>query len=245
MKPKSGTAGWKRRDLLSGLAAAAAARPAAGQQASETIYVPAAHRVEDLALLHQTMEEYPFVELVTAAPSLRITHLPVWLDRRAGPYGTLFGHIARNNPQSEAIQAGGAAVVVFRGPHAYISPSWYENPKSVPTWNFAAIHASGNLRAVTDEAALYDLLSELIKRFETKYAGSYDFSAIPRSFVTGMMKGISGFGLRIEKVEGKFKLGQERSQQDRDSIVRRLESARTERDIAGFTKSFYRTRQRP
>src|SRR5262249_30710383 len=192
----------KRRDLIAGIAAAAAGS-AAGQPAeSGTLYIPSAHRVEDLALLHDTMEEFPFVEVVTSTPSLRITHLPVWLDRKAEPYGTLYGHLARQNPQSAAIDGRTPAVIVFRGPHSYISPTWYGNPKSVPTWNFAAVHVTGKPERVTEENALYDLLATLIARSEGRYgAGGYDFSALPRSYTSGLMQGIVGFRMPIESLE--------------------------------------------
>jgi transcriptional regulator len=235
----------KRRELITGMAGAAAAAPAQGPAESGTLYIPPAHRVEDLALLHDTMEEFPFVELVTAAPSLRITHVPVWLDRKAGPYGALLGHIARKNPQSAAIESGSAATLVFRGPHAYISPSWFGNPNAAPTWNFAAVHVTGKLEAVTGEQPLYDLLAALIAKMEGKYgAGGYDFTKIPRASVSGMMKGTIGFRLAVQTIESKFKLGQERSEGDRAGLVRRLRSAAPERGIADLTESFYRKRPR-
>jgi transcriptional regulator len=231
----------RRRDLFAGLAAAGAGAAAGPQRESGTLYIPPVQRVEDLDLLHDTMEEYPFVELVTVTPALRITHLPVWLDRKAGEYGTLYGHIARQNPQSAAIESRSPAVMVFRGPHAYISPSWYGNPKSVPTWNFAAVHVSGKPEPVTEERALYDLLATLIARSEGGYGGGeYDFSQLPRSYIGSMMKGIAGFRLRIEAIEGKFKLGQERSEADREGVVRHLKAAAGERTVADFTAAFYR-----
>lgn len=228
----------RRRDLVAGIATAADPQ---GQL--ETLYIPARHRVEDLALLHETMEEYSFAGIVTATPSLRITHVPVWLERKAGPYGTLYGHIARSNPQSAAIESRTPAVAVFRGPHAYISPSWYENPNAVPTWNFAVVHATGNLEAVTDEKALYGLLSTLVEKSERKYgAGRYDFSSVPRSYTDSLIKGIVGFRLRIETIEGKFKLGQERSEGDQERTLRNLKTAPSARSMADFTADFYRRR---
>lgn len=236
----------KRRDLLAAIAAAAAATGAEQQGEPGTLYIPSAHRVEDLALLHDTMEEYPFVEIVTSTPALRITHLPVWLDRRAGAYGTLYGHIARHNPQSAVLDGHHSAVIVFRGPDAYISPSWYDNPKSVPTWNFAVVHASGKPQPITEEGALHDLLATLIARSEGKYGeGRYDFNALPRSYTSSLMQGIVGFRMPVDLLEGKFKLGQERSESDRNITVQRLRSARTDRSVAAFTASFYQRLKKP
>jgi transcriptional regulator len=229
----------KRRDLLAGIAAQAAAPQA---PPATTIYMPPAHRVEDQALLHDTMDEYPFVELITAAPNLRITHLPVWLDRKAGPHGALFGHIARHNPQSELIDGHTQAVIVFRGPHGYISPSWFSEKRTVPTWNFAAVHVTGKPEPVTDPAALHRLLATLISRLEARYGdpGAYDFASLPASFVNGLASGIVGFRMAIDSIEGKFKLGQERSDAARATTVRRLEASATrERSMAAFTAAFY------
>ncbi len=228
----------KRRDLLAGTAIAAAT--AHGQPSGGgTIYIPQAHRVEDRALLHDFMDEFSFAELVTASPSIRITHLPVLLDRRTGAFGTLYGHIARNNPQSKVLEEGGGAVVIFRGPHSYISPSWFGKKEAVPTWNFAVVHASGKLKMVADNA-LHDLLAQLVSKFENKYGnGSYDFAGLPDSFTRGLMSAIAGFELRIDLIEGKFKLGQDRDAAGQIAMLAKLESAKQDRSMRDFTASFY------
>lgn len=231
-----------RREMIAGMSAAAAASASPAPE-GETLYIPQAHRVEDLALLHDTMDEFPFVDLITTAPALRITHIPVWLDRKEGKYGTLFGHVAKNNPQAAALDGRNTAVLVFHGPHAYISAGWYENSRSVPTWNFATVHATGKPQPVTEEGPFYKLLATLIQRSEDKYAKSgYQFEALPRSYVNGMTQGIVGFRLPIELLEGKFKLGQERSDKDRGSIVSHLKTEPAEPSIADFTARFYERR---
>src|SRR5258708_220720 len=151
-----------RRDLFTGLFFAgleAEAQSTAPHPAAESLYIPKPHLVEDRQLLHDFMDEFAFVELVTAAPSLRITHIPVWLDRTAGQYGTIHGHLSRQNPQSNTFDGHHSAVIVFRGPHSYISPTWYAKKNDVvPTWNFAVVHATGMPRAVTGKKELNDLL---------------------------------------------------------------------------------------
>lgn len=231
-----------RRDLFAGLAlAATAAAEPEPDKTVESLYIPKVHRVEDRTFLHDFMDEYSFVDLVTATPTIRITHIPVLLQRNAGPYGTIFGHIARNNPQIETFDNTQTAVIMFRGPHAYISPSWYSKPEAVPTWNFGMVHASGKLKAIEDKKALHELLAKLIKHFEGRYGGStYDFSKLPDSYVNGMLGGIVGFEMQIESLEGKFKLGQERSEADKASIVEHLKGAKEGRDIRDLTASFYR-----
>jgi transcriptional regulator len=229
----------KRRDLFSAFAGAIASAGNAGP-GMETLYIPDAHRVEDLKLLHDTMEDYPFAGLVTTAPSLRITHIPVWLDRSAGKFGTVYGHVAKHNPQSSVFDGRNTAVIVFQGPHAYISPTWYENPKSVPTWNFSTVHASGKPQPVTDESQLHALLATLIARSEGKYSKSnYNLDELPQTYTNSLMQGIVGFRMPVEMLEGKFKLGQERSEKDKESVIAHLKTAPGEQTMGDYTARMY------
>ena len=228
----------KRRDLLAGLALAGM-KLEAQQHNLESLYIPQAHLVKDRKLLHDFMDEYSFVELVTSTPTIRITHIPVILDRTAGKYGTIYGHISRQNPQSKTFDGQQTAVIVFRGPHSYISPTWYTKTDVVPTWNFAVVHASGKLKPVTDKKALHDLLAKLINKFENYEKSTYDFARLPDNYKYGLMAGIIGFEMEIELIEGKFKLGQERSDADKEGILRNLRSAKPQRSIHDFTAGFY------
>ncbi|HZT33120.1 MAG TPA: FMN-binding negative transcriptional regulator [Bryobacteraceae bacterium] len=228
----------KRRDLVAGLAAAGVA--AAAESSGEgSLYIPRNHRVEDRALLHDFMDEFAFADLVTGVPEIEITHIPVLLDRSAGRYGTLFGHISRQNPQGRAFDGQHAAVIVFRGPHSYISPSWYAKAEAVPTWNFAVVHASGRLQGITDTEELHHLLSKLVRKFENGDPPAYDLNKLPESYLHGMIGGIIGFRMEIERLEGKFKLGQERSEADREGILRNLRAARPGRSLYDLTASYY------
>ena len=229
----------KRRDVFAGLALAVTGAASAQEQA-ESLYIPKPHLVEDRELLHSFMDEYAFVDVVTASASIRITHIPVLLDRTGGQYGTLYGHLSRNNPQSQTLNGRQGAVIVFRGPHSYISPSWYAKTEAVPTWNFAVAHASGKPKPITDKKQLHDLLARLIKKFEGRYGdGSYDFSALPDTYISGMLNGIVGFEMPIDTLEGKFKLGQERSDADKAGILHHLEGAKRDRSLRELTASFY------
>ena len=233
-----------RRDLLATLAMTAAAADAQESHPAtpETTYVPKAHLVDDRRFLHDFMDEFAFVDLVTPAPTLRITHIPVLLDRSAGSFGTIHGHISAQNPQIAAFDQKQEAVIVFRGPHGYISPAWYENRRAVPTWNFAVVHASGRLKAVREPKALHAFLSRLINKFERYQGTDYDFSKLPDAYVNGMLTAIVGFEMEIERLEGKFKLGQERSDGDRQGILTHLDKARHERSLRDLTDSFYKYR---
>ncbi len=205
-----------------------------------SLYIPKPHLVEDRRFLHDFMDEFPFADLVTAGPSIRITHIPVLLDRAAGKYGTLLGHMARHNEQAGAFDGSQPAVVVFRGPHSYISPTWYTKPEAVPTWNFAVVHATGRLKAVEDRAVLQGLVTKLVHRFEGTGGNAYDVAKLQDAYLAGMIAGIIGFEMEIELLEGKFKLGQERCEGDRRGILQGLASARPERNIYELTEAFYR-----
>lgn len=227
-----------RRNLLMALAAAGldlkAQEPEHG-----SLYIPKPHLVEDRRFLQNFMDEFAFADLVTAAPGIRITHIPTFLDRGAAPYGTLFGHVSRQNAQSKCFDGRQTAVVVFRGPDSYISPTWYTKPESVPTWNFAVVHATGRLQPIADPKALHSLLARLIAKFEGP-GSSYDFSKLPESYTNSLMAGIIGFQMQIELLEGKFKLGQERSEADRQSMLKNLASAKAARSMYEFTADFYK-----
>ena len=131
-------------------------------------------------------------------------------------------------------------MIVFRGPHRYISPTWYQTKQAVPTWNFAVVHATGRLRPVTEPKALRAFLARLIDRFESYEGTDYDFSKLPDNYINGMLSGIVGFQMQIELLEGKFKLGQERSEADRQGILNHLQNARSERSLYALTESFYK-----
>jgi len=204
-----------------------------------SLYIPKAHLVEDRKFLHDFMEEFAFVELITTSPSLRVTHIPVLLDRSAGKCGTIHGHISKQNEQTSAFDGKQEALIVFHGPHGYISPTWYETRQAVPTWNFAVVHATGKLTAVTDPKSLRTFLGHLIQKFESYQGTDYDLSKQPESYVTSMLSAIVGFEMEIERLEGKFKLGQERVAGDRAGILAHLRNQRGERSLHDLTESFY------
>jgi hypothetical protein len=173
----------KRRDILAGLAFAGMGS-AAEEHEPQSLYIPKAHLVEDRRFLHDFMDEYSFIDLVTGSPEIRITHIPVLLDRNAGKYGTLYGHISRQNPQSGTFDGQHHAVIVFRGPDAYISPTWYAKPEVVPTWNFAVVHASGRPKPIAEKTSLHYLLARLIRKFEGNES-AYHFGKFVRDIQIG------------------------------------------------------------
>jgi transcriptional regulator len=241
-----------RRALLLGLLSTAAAWDEVELAAQEspaapdpTLYIPRAHVVEERAFLHDFMEEFSFVSLITTTPTLRITHIPSILDRTRGRFGTIRAHISAQNPQKAAFDGAHQAVIVFKGPHSYISPSWYAvRNQVVPTWNFGVVHATGRPRLITDRDKAYDLLATLIRTNERRVGSTgYDFAAQPREYVDRMMQGISPFALEIEALEGKFKLGQERSEGDRAGVLEHLKTGEyKERTLHDITAAVYQNR---
>jgi transcriptional regulator len=231
-----------RREMLSGLAVGGCGLREQEQVGIDpSLYIPKAHLVEDRRFLHDFMDQYPFVDLITSSPTLRITHLPVVLNRTAGVYGQIFGHMSRQNPQSQAFDGHQPGVVVFRGPHGYISPTWFAKTDVVPTWNFAVVHASGRPKPITEKKELHDMLARLIDSFE-KYQGSgYDFSKLPESYVSSLMEGIIGFEMQVESLEGKFKLGQYWSEGDKQGVLEHLrQEAQRQPSLYDLSTSFYR-----
>ena len=225
--------------MLSGLAMAG--MELEGQEhPSESLYIPKPHLVEDRKLLHDFMDEFPFADLVTSSPALRITHIPVFLDRDLGRYGRLYGHISRQNPQAKAFDSRQSGVIVFNGPHSYISPTWFSRTGGTPTWNFAVVHATGKLNSVTDKKALHDLLARLIGKFEDREKSNYDFAKIPEALKYSRMEGLIGFEMEIELLEGKFKLGQQANAADQQGLLRNLQSATPGRSMHQFTADFYK-----
>ena len=241
-----------RRTLLGLLGGAALIGNAGGADAQlgdapdPSVYIPKAHLVQDRAFLHAFMDEYGFVDLVTTTPTLRITHIPSVLDRSKGRYGTIVGHISAQNDQRAAISGAHRAVIIFRGPHGYVSPGWLTTPagqRGVPTWNLCVVHASGRLSAIDDPEQRYALLLGLIAKYERSIGGTpYDFAALPKDDVFNRMKGIQPFELEIEALEGKFKLFQERPEPDKQAMLAHFrKGAYQERSLLAFTEHFYDT----
>jgi transcriptional regulator len=190
------------------------------------MYMPELYRETDLPTLHGLMREYSFATLVTqhnGAPFA--THTPVVLAADEGPYGTLYGHIARANPQRRDFDETQEALIMFQGPHSYVSPSWYEVALSVPTWNYTAVHAYGTLRPITEYEEFYALLSTLVRTYESQFATPWLFQ-LPDDYVRKMMQGIVGFGMRITRLEGKYKLSQNRSLTDQQNVAATLQQSR-------------------
>lgn len=191
------------------------------------MYVPPAFREERLDELHAVIRRTGLATLVTAGPEGPVAnHVPLVLDPGEGPYGTLYGHLARGNPQWRSFDGTAPALAIFQGPEAYVSPSWYpgkaEHGQVVPTWNYVAVHATGPATAIEDGGRLRALLDRLTDRHEAGRAEPWAVSDAPEAFTAKLMAGIVGFALRIERLEGKWKLSQNRPAADRRGVVEGL-----------------------
>jgi transcriptional regulator len=186
------------------------------------MYIPNAFREDDAATMVAFMRANSFVTLVSVIDGAPFaSHVPVVVSS-AGDAVTLTGHLAKANPHWRAFGAG-ETLAIFTGPHAYVSPSLYEKRESVPTWNYIAVHAYGTPRAMRyadDPAALERALQHLIAANESSYQAHWD--SLPESFRTGMMGGVVGFEMPVSRLEGKYKLSQNRSHADRHSVAHAL-----------------------
>jgi transcriptional regulator len=203
------------------------------------VYIPRSFAEHDLPTLLAFIEVHPLAALVTASTTdgLFATHLPLVLDRDAGPMGTLIGHFARANPHSRcAADRPVAALVIFTGPDAYITPEWYptkdETGRVVPTWNYVAVHAYGTLRVHDDPQFLRRHLETLVGRHEAGRAHPWHVSDAPEDYIAQQMHAIIAVELPIDRLEGKWKMSQNRSDADIAGVIRGLGESKSAGDQA-------------
>jgi transcriptional regulator len=185
------------------------------------MYVPAAFAESDLTKLHDFIEQNSFGLLVTQVDGLPFaTPLPFLFDRTAGPFGCLVGHVARANPQGRQAK-GQTALAVFSGPHAYVSPTWYEAEQVVPTWNYAAVHVYGPIQVIEDRDTLLKIVQKLVQVHERAMPRPWSFTG-SGTFGERLLTHIVGFRIEIEKIEGKWKLNQNHPVERRKKVIRAL-----------------------
>ncbi|HSN99663.1 MAG TPA: FMN-binding negative transcriptional regulator [Candidatus Nanopelagicales bacterium] len=188
------------------------------------MYTPSLFREADVARLFDIIEAHPFGTLVaqTQVGGLEISHLPFLFDRDAGPRGELRFHVARANPIWRAAIDGGQVVTIFSGPHAYVSPRWYERPnEQVPTWNYAVVHVHGRVEGPLDPEETRSLLEAMVARYEARPGNPSPWSMgeLDPAHAEQLVAGIVGLTIRIDHLEGKFKLSQNRDPVDRDRVI--------------------------
>ncbi len=181
------------------------------------MYVPKHFSVEDRAALNALIRANPFGLLVGELEgSPFATHLPFLLDG-----DRLLSHFARGNPHWKSIDGQTEMLAVFSGPHAYVSPRWYESKQAVPTWNYAAVHVYGAPRVIEDAGEVRALLDRLVREYEED---SWSLDGQDADFTDRMSRGIVAFEIPVERIEGKFKLSQNRTVEDRHRVIAAFEA---------------------
>jgi transcriptional regulator len=205
------------------------------------MYIPPANAETDRDTLFAFIEATSLGALVTTAAhgELAATHLPWVLHRDRGTHGVLHGHIARANSEHEvngAAPTATAALILFTGPDAYISPSWYaakaEHGKVVPTWNYVAVHVYGQARFTSDRDFLRQHLQALVTKHEAAQAKPWKVSDAPSDYIERQINAIVGVEVVIERIEGKWKMSQNRSTADIDGVIAALGQSSTPKDRA-------------
>lgn len=176
------------------------------------MYTPSHYRIDDPRAVRAFIERHNFGALVSFTDSFHVTHLPFVVEERE-PL-TLSSHMARANPHWRAFADDSEALVILQGPHAYISPALYEDRVSVPTWNYAVVHAYGRVKLNEDVEAV---LEKMIRAFDPDYLTRW--AELPEEYRSNLLKGIVGFEVEVERIEAKFKMHQGKSPADRLRII--------------------------
>ncbi len=174
-----------------------------------------AARADQAALIRA----HAFGLLITHGPAgSRASHIPFHYDNRAGPHGVLIGHIAKANPQSADLAAGGEVLAVFSGPHAYVSPLWYEAPeRNVPTWNYTAVHAYGTAAVIDDPHAVHATLDGLARQYEA--SDGWRMDRADADYIGRLARAVTAFKITVTRLEGAAKLSQNKTPADRAGVI--------------------------
>ena len=204
------------------------------------MYTPNAFRVTEFDALSSFIEQYDFATIVSSpATGLVASHVPVILDR-SQPVAVLRAHFARANEHWHAFDGSSEALIMFQGPHAYVSPSWYKTSPAVPTWNYAAVHVYGKPTIVEGAEPANALLRTLVAKYENHREKPWRMEDAGAEFIERLTAAIVTFEIPIDRIEGKFKLSQNRSDEDRRGTIRGLEGETDEgaSSVAALMRAF-------
>lgn len=183
------------------------------------MYIPAHFKIKDETIAFDIMKEHSFATLISQHNEIPFaTHLPLILNK---DNSYLYGHFARPNSQWKDIK-NQTVLAIFHGPHCYISPSWYETNKAVPTWNYVTVHVYGEIELQEDEDELIGSLHDMVSKYEAPDS-LYRLQDVDAEFLAGMNKAVQGFKIKINKIEGKAKLSQNHPLQRQELVVNQLE----------------------
>ena len=188
------------------------------------MYIPSFNRIENRERIIDFIKAHGFATVLSLGESgMTASHLPVLWDNHGGEWGILRSHMARANPQWRHFESNKEILCLFHGPHAYISPSWYVMQHTVPTWNYAVVHVYGTPTLV-DETSLRQIVYDTTEKYESGMPQPWRIP-LGEDELKKQLKAIVGFSIQITRVEAKFKLGQNRSREDQDSMLRALQAA--------------------
>jgi transcriptional regulator len=193
------------------------------------MFIPPAFAETDLTKLHAFIARHSFGTVVSQVDGVPFaTHIPILL-RAEGERGTLIGHFAKANPHWRQL-AGKTTLIIFTGPHAYISPTWYEAENTVPTWNYTAVHAYGRVELIEDAESLLDILQQTVQIYERALPQPWTLDRTA-TFTQRLLEQIVGFRMVIDKLEGKFKLNQNHPAERRQRVIAKLEQQGDENSV--------------
>ena len=191
------------------------------------MYVPSSFDVSDARILESFISHYGFATLITSSSAgLIASHIPITLRKR-GDANRLIGHVARANNQWRAFDGSVEALAIFHGPHAYVSPTWYATSPAVPTWNYAAVHVYGRPAALADRDFTKAALVDLVAKYESTRSNPWRAEGLAPEVFDKLASAIVAFEMPVDRIEGKFKLGQNRSREDREGMLAGLEGEGT------------------
>jgi transcriptional regulator len=201
------------------------------------MYLPSLFREDRPDVLAGLMRDYPLATLVTLGKSgLIASHIPLIYEPIADSPGVLHGHVARVNTQWQDARTDGEALAIFQGPEAYVSPTWYatkvETGRVVPTWNYAVVHAYGTLETYSEPERLRSHLELLTATHEASFSLPWTVNDAPKTYIDSMIAAIVGIDFHITRLEGKWKVSQNRPAEDREGVVRGLRNQGEPRKLA-------------
>ena len=187
------------------------------------MYIPTPFLVEDRKVIVAFMQQFDFAAVVSHSDTGFVaSHVPV-LIREVGSELHIVGHVARGNSHWRLMQSQAESMVIFQGPHAYVSPTWYAVSPAVPTWNYAVVHAYGAARVREDATFIAGVIEDLTRRYEDQREHPWSTQAVPGESYEKLLNAIVGFEISVSRCEAKFKLGQNRSVEDRAGTIAGLE----------------------
>jgi transcriptional regulator len=193
------------------------------------MYIPTYSEVTDKTLINSFIEEHPFGTLITHFNSeLSANHYPFLVENSNEL--TLWTHLAKSNPQWKHFEQSQDCLIIFTGPHSYISPTHYENQINVPTWNYTAVHLNCNVEIVEDTLEQQNLMKRLVHCFETKNGTDWNYQ-LPEEQHQRLLNAIVWLKFKIKKIEGKFKLSQNRDKVDYQRLLNEFSNRQSDNDL--------------